>query len=234
MNQKIWLIALCLMVSSCGMNAKDTDDGFVTLFDGKTLSGWKGLAKHWYVKDGAITGECSKSRHVKHNTFLVHDKTFSNFELHFKYRFLTKGGNSGIQFRSELVNEKRFIVSGYQADVTHEKKYMGILYEEKGRGILARSGQTVIINHEGHKNVTRESDAAKKIMASIKPGEWVDYVIRAEGNHIVQIINGVKSVDVTDNQMEKARANGILAIQLHGNSSMTVQFRDIKIKNLSK
>ena len=112
------------------------------VFNGKDLSGWEGNPKLWSVQDGAITGKTSDSGDTKisHNTFLIwKDGKVSDFELTFKYRI--EKGNSGIQYRSKQLEPGLFgpVVSGYQADFEAGKTYSGILYEEKGRGILAKA-----------------------------------------------------------------------------------------------
>jgi hypothetical protein len=56
----------------------------------------------------------------------------------------------------------------------------------------------------------------------------------AEGPHLVQKINGVTTVSVTDNQEGKAKREGILALQLHAGPPMTVQFKDIQLKKLAR
>ncbi|MFM9148460.1 MAG: DUF1080 domain-containing protein [Verrucomicrobiota bacterium] len=76
------------------------------LFNGKDLTGWKGL-DFWTVEDGAITGRTTKEKPTKGNTFIVwQGGTVSDFELTFRYRIV--GGNSGVQYRSKLVDEKGF------------------------------------------------------------------------------------------------------------------------------
>src|SRR5690349_21004728 len=72
--------------------------GFTSIFDGKTLKGWKGDPTVWSVKDGAIQGTSAEP--VPLNTYLIYDKPYANFEIRFKYRWLTDVGNSGLQFRS--------------------------------------------------------------------------------------------------------------------------------------
>ena len=117
-------------------SVREADAGFKPLFDGKTLEGWDGLAGYWSVHDGAITGITTKERPLSHNTFLVYTNgTVDNFELRLKYRIAN--GNSGIQYRSQVLDPAKFIVGGYQADFEAGKTYSGILYEERGRGILA-------------------------------------------------------------------------------------------------
>ncbi len=72
-----------------------------------------------------------------------------NFEL--TAQFKIEGGNSGIQYRSKVIDEDKFVVSGYQADIDFTNKFAGILYEEKGRGILAKRGEKVTIDEAGEK-----------------------------------------------------------------------------------
>ena len=217
------------------------------LFNGKDLTGWEGNPELWSVQDGAITGKTTEEKPTKGNTFLVWkdgDKPgeVGDFELTLKYKILDKdgdtkgGGNSGIQYRSKLVDPQTWVVGGYQADFEVGKSYSGILYEERGRGILAQRGQKVVI---------REGDAPDKpkiektgdvgnsdeIQAAIKPGDWNEYKIIAKGNHLQHFINGRATVDVTDETAIGAKT-GILALQLHAGPPMTVQFKDIVLKEL--
>ena len=97
------LAALCASVSAEDKN----------LFNGKDLTGWKGL-DFWSVEDGVITGRTTKEKPTKGNTFLVYKDEVADFELTFKYKII--GGNSGVQYRSKLTDEKAFVVAGYQAD----------------------------------------------------------------------------------------------------------------------
>ena len=102
-------------------------------------------------KDGAIVGETTAANAVKHNTFLVWtDGTPDNFQLTCKFKIKAnndKGfANSGIQYRSRVnqPGESGPIISGYQADMEAGKVYTGILYEERGRGILAKRGEKTV------------------------------------------------------------------------------------------
>ncbi|MSU32408.1 MAG: DUF1080 domain-containing protein [Pedosphaera sp.] len=206
----------------------------VSLFDGKTLAGWEGLSTLWSVKDGAITGITTKEAPIKDNTFLVWTNgTVKNFELRLQYRVLN--GNSGIQYRSKLIDAEKFIVGGYQADLEAGKTYSGILYEERGRGILAERGQrTLIIDEDGRTKVTVIGKLAdsKELQASIRDEQWNDYTIIADGNHLLHFINNRQTVDVIDLQPSKASKEGILALQIHAGPAMLIQFRDIRLKQL--
>src|SRR3954453_12330433 len=87
---------------------KPDADGFIEIFNGKDLTGWEGLPDFWSVKDGAITATETKDKSKQ--TFLVFKgMPVSDFELHWKYKFVTKEGNSGVQFRSKLKDPKNFV-----------------------------------------------------------------------------------------------------------------------------
>jgi hypothetical protein len=205
------------------------DEGYQCLFDGKTLDGWEGKSQFWSVRDGAITGQTTKENPTKGNTFIIwRGGKPADFELTLKFRIV--GGNSGIQYRS--VERDDFVVGGYQADFEAGDRYIGILYEEKGRGILALRGHKVVIDEDGKKETVGETCDEEKMLASIKKEGWNEYTIVAKGNHLVQKINGFTTVDVTDNQTSKSRADGILALQLHQGPPMLVQFKDIRLKCL--
>ena len=206
------------------------------LFNGKDLTGWRGSPQLWSVRDGAITGITTKENPLTHNTFLVWTNgTLKNFELRLSYRIVQ--GNSGIQYRSKVLSEGEFgpIVGGYQADFEAGKTYSGILYEERGRGILAQRGQkTVIKDAEGKPKIEVVGSVgnSEEIQAKIKHEDWNDYRVVARGNHLQHFINGVPTVDVVDEQSTKAAASGILALQIHAGPPMTVQFKSLQLKSL--
>jgi len=216
------------------------------LFNGTDLSNWDGNTALWSVKDGVIHGETvadpanPKKSTLKHNTFLVwKGGDVADFELHAKFRIPSEWGNSGIQYRSEVksVGPDGPIVSGYQADMESGKTYTGILYEEKGRGILAKRGEQTVIKPNATDatkhvvEVTGSVGNSQEIQDAIHIAEWNDYVIIAKGNHLEQFVNGKKTVDVTDEQ-EKGAKKGILALQMHAGAPMVVEFKDITLKSL--
>jgi hypothetical protein len=212
-----------------GQESRGEEDGFKSLFDGKTLDGWEGKPQFWSVRDGAITGQTTPENPTKGNTFIVwRGGKPGDFELRLKYRIV--GGNSGIQYRSVEMDD--FVVGGYQADFEAGERFNGILYEERGRGILALRNQKVIIEEDGTKKVVGTTCDEQALVASIKREDWNDYVIIAKGNHLIQKINGFTTVDVTDNQQDKRRMEGVIAFQLHAGPPMLVQFKDIRLKSL--
>jgi hypothetical protein len=207
-----------------------------SLFNGKDLTGWEGNPDLWSVQDGVITGRTTAEKPAAGNTFLIwKDGEVTDFEITFKYK-MTPGDakqfvNSGLQFRSKVVDPAKFVVAGYQADLEYGPKYSGILYEEKGRGILAQRGQKVKITQSADPKkpviaVTGETGNSDEIQAAINKDDWNEYKVIVSGNHIQQFINGKLTVDVTDETAEAAK-KGILAFQLHAGPPMQIQFKDI-------
>ncbi|MBI2824012.1 MAG: DUF1080 domain-containing protein [Planctomycetia bacterium] len=198
-----WLVASLLLVVAARLLA---DDAFKPLFDGRTLAGWDGDQKLWSVADGAIVGTTDEAQ-LKHNSFLTTTRTFKNFVL--KVKFKLRNGNSGVQFRSKLFPDH--VVKGYQADIA-DNMFLGILYEEGGRGILAN-----VKPEEVAKHVHKE--------------DWNEYVITADGPRITQVLNGFTTVDYQEKSDQEA-TEGVLALQLHVGPKMRVWFKDIEIREL--
>lgn len=231
-----FLMTLGVMAAAFTALATSHDNGGVALFNGTSLDGWEGHPALWSVKDGAITGTTTADTKLKHNTFLVwKGGTVEDFELRLKYRIVN--GNSGIQYRSKVHEQgaQGPIVGGYQADFEAGKTYSGILYEERGRGILAQRGQKTRLVTEGDKHkveVTGSVGNSDEIQAKIKAEDWNDYLIIAKGNRLQHFINGVPTVEVVDEDAPRAAKSGVLALQVHTGPPMVAQFKDIKLKKL--
>lgn len=229
--------ALTLLLIPLG-NTHAEEDGFTSLFDGKTLAGWDGNPKFWSVEDGAITGKTTAENPTSGNTFIVYrGGEFANFELRFEYKIV--GGNSGVQYRSfePDPDKEKWVVGGYQGDFEAGDTYSGILYGERFRGILANRGQkTELVRKDGkfEVKVVGSVGESAEIQSKIKKEDWNDYSITANGFHFVHKINGVLTADCTDNDAEQRRKSGILALQLHAGPPMKVQFRNIRIKKLDE
>lgn len=228
-------LALSVLALCSSLTAATVEPGFTALFNGKDLSGWDGNRDLWSARDGTITGETRADPKLTHNTFLVYtNSNFGDFELRYSYRIVN--GNSGMQYRSKVLERGKFgpIMSGYQADIEAGKTYSGILYEERARGILAERGQKTTIRPtpDGkHKvEVTGSLGNSQDIQARIKHEDWNEYVVIARGNHLQQFINGVPTIDVTDEDAVHAAKDGLLGLQIHVGPPMTVQFRNIRIR----
>jgi hypothetical protein len=214
----------------CGFARAADEEGFVSLFNGKDLSGWKGDKAYWSVQDGAITAKTTAENPLKYNTFLIWEGGQpGDFELRAKYKIV--GGNSGVQYRSKMLDEAKFICSGYQADIDATLRYAGMCYEEKGRGFLAPRGDKVTIGSDGSKTVAKIG-SPEELQTKIKSDDWNEYRIVARGNHLEHYINGTLMAEVIDNQKDKAAASGVLALQVHQGPPMTIQFKDLRLKEL--
>ena len=237
------LSTLCMAaIVMTAVAAFGDDDGFESLFDGKTLSGWDGDPKFWRVEDGAITGETTKDNRTKGNTFIVCKcEPLEDFVLCFEY--CLRNHNSGVQYRSwrgatpsdDNGKPTDWVVGGYQADMvvdTRQSPWSGILYEERGRGILAMRGQKVVIGPDHKPKVVGSVGDASELLECVKKGKWKTFTVVARGNHLIHKINGRVMVDVVDEDAGKRRARGIMAFQLHAGPLMKAQFRNVRLKRL--
>lgn len=226
MKSIITLLALCTLAAAHE----------IPLFNGKDLSNWIGDSKFWSVEDGVITGQTSPNNPAKANGFLIwKGEETSDFTLEFRYKMTPgdekKYANSGVQYRSRLIDAQNFIVAGYQADLEYGDKYSGILYEEKGRGILANRGDKVSVKQGAQPNkpileVIGKTEDPKLIQSKIKKDDWNHYRIVANGNKVQHFINGLLAIEVTDHTEEAPKA-GIIALQIHAGSPMKIQYKDL-------
>ena len=204
------------------------EDGFVSLFNGKDLSGWSGDKTLWSVEDGAITGKTNGPDHLEYNKFLIWDGTAGDFELRCEFR-LEGENNSGVQYRSKHDKQRgEFVVVGYQADIHSNPPYLGMLYDEKGRGIVARRGNKVIVTPEGKMQATKLDVPVEAMDLT----EWHELTIIAKGNHLTHKLDGVTTVEVIDNQESEREMEGVIAFQVHRGKAMKAQFRNVRLKKL--
>lgn len=193
--------------------AAQTSREGTSLFDGKTLGGWEGdTAGTWRVEDGAITGG-SLSENVPRNEFLCTTRSYGNFVLRLKFKLVGTEGfvNSGVQFRSQRTAAPPNEMIGYQADLGDG--YWGSLYDESRR------------------NRTLVQGDAKQVKDVLKPNDWNDYEIRAEGPRIRLFLNGRQTVDYTEPDAAIPQS-GLIGLQIHGGGKAKVFFKDIVIEEL--
>lgn len=225
-------ITLIVLLGIATSPASGAEADFKSIFDGKTLDGWKASdMSFWSAKDGAITGETTKEHPAKSNQFIVWKLgEVDDFELKLKYRISGQdSANSGIQIRSQLHEAGH--VAGYQADIDRGGRWVGALYDEKGRGMLAARGQKTIIDEDGKKASMSFGDP-KALMSIVNKDGWNEYHIICRGNQIILKINGKLTAEVTDNDAKNSELGGVLALQLHQGPPMKVEFKDILLRRL--
>jgi hypothetical protein len=211
--------------ASATKSAAEPKSAGKSIFDGKSLAGWSGLKDNWRVEDEAITGENFEASPIKNNTFLVYERPVSDFELQCEFKIT--GGNSGIQYRSKLIDKDNFIVGGYQADIDSQKRFMGINYEERGRGILAERSEIVDVSSEGAKSRVGSCGDTNELISRVKIDDWNRYRIVAKGTKLQHYINDILMSEVNDSESSKAAKEGVLALQLHAGPKMKIQFRKL-------
>jgi len=171
------------------------------LFDGKTLTGWHPIGDGtWTVEDGVIIG---RANNEKLYGLLVSDKTYEDFTVRFKFRWLS--GDSGFYIR--MIPKEPDQAHGLQIQVGKAGSGTGGIYESYGRAW-----------------VDRPSDEKQKEFC--KDGDWNEMVIEAHGGHVVVHVNGVKTAELKD---DPSRRKGHFALQMHSGCVMDIRFKDIEI-----
>jgi hypothetical protein len=223
---------------------KDKDKGFVSIFDGKSLKGWKISAKtghsrasknksggKWVIdeKEKCIVG----SQDVKGNGgIIITEKEYKDFEVSLEMRN-DFGPDSGLFLRSNEKGQAHQAMIDYHAD----GNLMGVYGEGLSPGYRSR-------NFAFKKKVTEIEEEKNDFALPIKPekwakfwkhGEWNELKARIEGNpaKITTWIKGVKFMEYTDKV--KRQDKGGIALQVHGGGDFTKQFvryRNIRVKEL--
>ncbi len=199
------------------------------LFNGQDLTGWNGDPLFWRVENGAIVGETSEESPTHGNTFLIWSGgTVEDFRLSLEFKLTNH--NSGIQYRSKVLEGWR--VGGYQADLDEANRFTGMLYEEGGRGFIARRGQNVVVDDDGMPREVGAVGDPDELASHIEAGEWNSFEITAEGNHLVHRVNGHVTAEAMDNDPVGRSFSGLIALQLHAGPPMRVEFRNIMLTRL--
>jgi hypothetical protein len=223
-------------------------DGFVRIFDGKTLHNWVGDSTYWRVEDSCLVGVVTPATLLKRNSFIIWQGDMpENFEIRVEYK-ISAQGNSGINYRSEKMEGLPYVLRGYQADLDGANKYTGSNYEERRRTTLASQGEKTIIppiaispdslqtqirnNQWVPKIVTGSLGDPAALEAVFKIDDWNDYRVVVRGNHLQHYINGVLMSDVTDNDTINRRFTGFLGVQVHVGPPMRIAYRNFRLKAL--
>ena len=204
------------------------ESNFVPIFNGKNLDGWDAQPASWEVRDGEI--RCTGTSENK-NWLIWRGAQPANFVLRLDFRW--EKGNSGVQVRSDDLGDWQ--VSGYQVEIAQQEK-MGLWHhsllannhpKKTDRHLMAEAGESVHISNAGKKSVKRILDA-NSVQENYRQNNWNRMEIIAQGNKLVQKINGVQFATIEDLDAEMSRSNGVIALQDHG-KGCRVAFRNIRI-----
>jgi hypothetical protein len=205
------VVAVCALIRTAAAD----DDGFVPLFDGKSLAGWIGATDGYVVKDGAIVCDQKKGGN------LFTEKEYSDFVLRLEV-LIPKGSNNGIAVRApNATGTVAYLGTEIQVLDDDDEQYAAIKpYQFHGSvyGVVAA------------KTGARKPD-----------GEWNDQEITLQGRRIKVVVNGQTVVDADLDEASKGgtvdgkehpglqRASGHIGFLGHGHP---VAFRNIRIKEL--
>jgi hypothetical protein len=208
------------------------NQGFETIFNGKTLDGWDGDPKYWRVENGSLVGEVTPDTLLKQNTFIIwRGGTTRDFEIRVEFR-VSAHGNSGINYRSEEIAKSSFVMRGYQADIDGAKKYTGQNYDEKGRTFLALRGDISRVDADGKSRIIGAVGDKNALASFIKDGDWNDCHLVVRGNVMTHIINGHVMSVVVDDDPKGRKFDGLLGVQVHTGPPMKIEYRNFRLKRL--
>ena len=206
------------------------EEGFVEIFDGKTLDGWDGDPTYWSVVDGVITGSITPETLLERNTFLIwRDGAPGDFELKLEYR-VSAEGNSGINYRSLEVDTLPWALKGYQLDIDGKGRWTGQNYEERGRRFLALRGEVNRIMEDKKPEIIGSPGSGEELLAEIHQAEWNEVRLIARGNILTHIINGRVMCMVVDDDEKNRSMEGWIGVQVHVGPPMKIEYRNIRIK----
>ena len=234
------LILASVCITSCTANEKKLvetgkdKDGFVSIFDGKTLKGWQALpaktAPAWTVTDGMIVGDGDKGQ----GYLTFENKEIADLEIKLSYRFGDEG-NSGISIRAREDKTHKRHFQCYHADFGHVgigKNVLGAWdFHTPGRKEHACfRGDRLVIDKNDNPKVTKIEGAVTA--EDINKGDWNTVHVIAKGNNFKFFINGKLSSEFTEHlPIEKRLDKGMIQLQLH-DPDMIVHFKDIRLKIL--
>ncbi len=204
-----------------------------SIFDGKTLNGWKHSAlgtAEYSVVDGTIKGVTVEG---SPNSFLLSEKQYGDFELTFDVKVHDEL-NSGVQIRSREKSDADLAKSGKDGKPAKDiNRFFGPQVE-----IEASPGQSAYIYGEatGRGWLSPEPQVKDHSHSHMKNGEWNAFKIVAQGVRIQTWINGEKVADLSDEGIFKTHPKGHIGLQVHGIKKGTgpfdVQWRNIQIKEI--
>lgn len=194
------------------LNQAPDGGGWVPLFNGKDLSGWRSYGKErWVAEDGTILCESAARKYG----YLMTQKDYRDFVLRLRFKGEAPG-NSGVFLHSHITGESPSTgpdIEGMQVEVDPTPgNHTGGLYESGGRAW-----------------VVQPTPAGER---ALKQGEWNELEIAVEGRHIVTRLNGVQIVDFWD--VSPRFLDGEIGLQIHTGGGVRVRWKDIELQEIGK
>lgn len=200
------VLALAALLSCSAAASPQAEDGWVSLFDGKTLNGWVPRGGGVYAVDqGTIVGTTGTGAYG----WLCSEKPYGDFVLEVEAK-IEGPGNSGVQVRSRI--DAKDLMTGYQFDLDRTRPSSGRLYDEARRKLL----QDVPLRPEAR--------------TALKPDDWNTLRMECVGDRLRSWLNGVPIVDHRD----AVDLDGLIALQVHSGKDTKIRFRSVRIRDLGR
>ncbi|MDO8542298.1 MAG: DUF1080 domain-containing protein [Opitutaceae bacterium] len=188
--------------------AKAPDTGWVSLFNGKDLTGWVNVGtEKWEVVDGAIYGKGQTDSYG----YLRTEKRYIDFHLSLRFK-CEADGNSGVFFHVEFEGETPKVTQGLQVEIDRVLgHHTGGIYGDGRKWVVWPAAENELV---------------------VRPNDWNEMLIKIEANRYIVRLNGITVVDFTD--PTPLSFDGYVALQLHSGGKGEMRFKDIFIRDLSK
>jgi hypothetical protein len=137
------------------------------------------------------------------------------------------------QNESLLQKHAKWNLKGYQGDFDYNNRYTGQLYEQDSdRGIIAWRGQMVATEPGRKPRLLATLGSSDDLKAFIKPGEWNQFEVIADGHTLIHIINGHVMAILVDTDPKYYQAKGLLAFEIEGGGNVKISHRNVWLKKL--
>ncbi|MGE5645154.1 MAG: DUF1080 domain-containing protein [Acidobacteriota bacterium] len=201
------LRALAIMTFAITAWAQTPDTPWVSMFNGKDLTGWVKVGNEkWEVDDGTIHGQGISGGYG----YLRTEKKYKDFEMSVRFR-CDADINSGVFFHVDFKPGTADVSQGLQFEIdTRINQHTGGLYGDGRQWIVWPAPDT--------ETVVRQTD-------------WNEFILKVQANRYIARLNGVPMVDFTDPTPKSF--DGYIALQLHSGQKGTMRFKDLYIRDLT-
>lgn len=210
-------------------------DGFLSLFNGRDLSGWNYNPHIWSVSNGVIIARAPlDSRSTGHYMAWAGGEV-QDFELRLKVR-TTAGANSGVPVRARWSGQRW--LPGYQAEINRQQSGLFVIAGTGRERQLSRAGWRTVAREENGIDILDaieqlpDADKIEAVRAAVRNGEWSDVSVVAHDTRFVVQVNGVTVVDTRDDHPVKFVPVGMLGLEYSHKQGTNdaVEFKEIRLK----
>lgn len=213
---------------ACVPTARAQDAAFQPLFDGATLAGWEGDPALFRVEDDALVAGKLDER-IAANAFLCTTEAYDDFELRLQAKLVGPGDNAGVQFRSRRVPDHHE-VSGYQADMGSVGRawFNQVIGANEAADPDARAPVWGALYDETRRNRYLAWASPDAVAEVLRPNDWNDLTVRADGPRIQIWVNGFQTIDYVETN--HVPASGVICLQIHSGAPAEAWYKDIVLR----